>query len=66
MTHRLPGGTGRSRAVTVTSRPVLDIDPTAVIAAPVDAAFDPAMCAREAYAALFGLVPASRTGSQLS
>ncbi|EOD35528.1 hypothetical protein EMIHUDRAFT_201673 [Emiliania huxleyi CCMP1516] len=31
------------RAVTVTSRPVLDIDPTAVIAAPVDAAFDPAM-----------------------
>ena len=48
MTHRLPGGTGRSRAVTVTSRPVLDIDPTAVIAARVDAAFDPAMCAREA------------------
>ncbi|EOD21246.1 hypothetical protein EMIHUDRAFT_368842, partial [Emiliania huxleyi CCMP1516] len=36
------------RAVTVTSRPVLDIDPTAVIAAPVDPAFDPAMCAREA------------------
>ncbi|EOD16979.1 Hypothetical protein EMIHUDRAFT_256062 [Emiliania huxleyi CCMP1516] len=32
------------RAVTVTSRPVLDIDPTALIAAPVDAAFDPAMC----------------------
>jgi len=31
------------RAVTVTSRPVLDIDPTAVIAAPVNAAFDPAM-----------------------
>ncbi|EOD11380.1 hypothetical protein EMIHUDRAFT_452454 [Emiliania huxleyi CCMP1516] len=36
------------RAVTVTSRPVLDIDPTAVIAARVDPAFDPAMCAREA------------------
>ncbi|EOD20113.1 hypothetical protein EMIHUDRAFT_123948, partial [Emiliania huxleyi CCMP1516] len=36
------------RAVTVTSRPVLDIDPTAVIAAPVDPAFDPAMSAREA------------------
>ena len=54
MTHLLPGGTGR-RAVTVTSRPVLDIDPTAVIAAPVDPAFDPFL--REyAYAALLGLV----------
>ena len=63
MTHRLPGGTGRSRAVTVTSRPVLDIDPTAVIAAPVDPAFGPAMCAREA---LRGALRARRIEDGLS
>ena len=54
------------RAVTVTSRPVLDIDPTAVIAAPVDAAFDPAMCAREALRGAIRARPRTRTGSQLS
>ncbi|EOD37090.1 hypothetical protein EMIHUDRAFT_122454, partial [Emiliania huxleyi CCMP1516] len=51
------------RAVTVTSRPVLDIDPTALIAAPVDAAFDPAMCAREA---LRGALRARRIEDGLS